>query len=74
MARNEGYQLVVVQQSTDSEPYHQASYPPRPLFILGSEDDGVPDLLRWAADLIVEIPLYGLIDSLNVSTAGCRYV
>ena len=31
MARREGYQIVAVQQTPDSQPYHQAAYPPRPL-------------------------------------------
>ena len=70
IAREEGYQLVAVQQTPDSEPYHRASYPPQPLFILGSEDAGLPDELRVGADLAVEIPLYGVIDSLNVATAA----
>lgn len=69
-ARRRGYQLVAVQQTPDSEPYHRASYPPQPLFILGSEDAGLPDSLRLTADLVVEIPLYGAIDSLNVATAA----
>jgi|GEM_PF-1294415 len=69
-ARELGYQPVAVQQTPDSKPYHQAHYPPRPLFILGSEDAGLPDELRWSADLVVEIPLFGLIDSLNVATAA----
>jgi tRNA G18 (ribose-2'-O)-methylase SpoU len=70
MARKAGYQIVAVQQTPDSQPYHQATYPPCPLFVLGSEDSGLPDLLREAADLVVEIPLHGLIDSLNVATAA----
>lgn len=69
-ARVQGYQIVAVQQTPDSQPYHQANYPPNPLFVLGSEDAGLPDSLRTAADLIVEIPLYGLIDSLNVASAA----
>ena len=69
-ARRKGYQIVAIQQTPDSVPYHQATYPPHPLFVLGSEDSGLPDTLRKAADLIVEIPLYGLIDSLNVATAA----
>ena len=64
------YQLVVIQQTPLSAPYHQAEYPPRPLFVVGAEDDGVPQPLRRAADLLVEIPQYGLIDSLNVAAAA----
>ena len=69
-ARRSGYQLVAIQQTLQSQPYHLADYPPNPLFIVGSEDMGLSDELRVAADLAVEIPLYGLIDSLNVSTAA----
>ncbi|MEZ4463074.1 MAG: TrmH family RNA methyltransferase [bacterium] len=69
-AREEGYQLVAVQQTPDSVPYHTAVYPPRPLFVMGAEDRGVPPALRAAADLVVEIPLFGGIDSLNVAAAA----
>ncbi len=69
-ARSRGYQIVAVQQTPDSAPYHRADYPPRPLFVLGAEDEGVPPALRAAADLAVEIPLFGAIDSLNVAAAA----
>ncbi len=70
MAREGDYQIVAVQQTPRSVPYHQADYPPRPLFVLGTEDDGLPAGLRLAADLVVEIPLWGVIDSLNVAAAA----
>ena len=70
MAREGDYQLVAVQQTPRSVPYHQADYPPRPLFVLGTEDDGLPASLRHAADLVVEIPMWGAIDSLNVAAAA----
>ena len=69
-AREENYQIVAIQQTAASEPYHKAIYPPRPLFVVGSEDVGMPDSLREAADLVVEIPQFGIIDSLNVATAA----
>ncbi|MGC6418705.1 MAG: TrmH family RNA methyltransferase [Bradymonadia bacterium] len=69
-ARSHGYQIVAIQQSAGSVPYHQANYPPKPLFVVGSEDAGMQTALRLAADLMVEIPQYGLIDSLNVATAA----
>ena len=70
LAREGDYQIVVVQQTPDSVPYHQADYPPRPLFVMGAEDTGVPPALRRAADLVVEIPQFGVIDSLNVAAAA----
>ncbi|MCB9524909.1 MAG: hypothetical protein H6702_16235 [Myxococcales bacterium] len=69
-AREAGYQIVAVQQTPRSVPYHTADYPPRPLFVLGAEGEGLPDALRLAADLVVEIPLFGVIDSLNVAAAA----
>lgn len=69
-ARETGRQLVAVQQTPVSVPYHRAVYPPRPLFVLGAEDEGVPTALRHAADLLVEIPQWGVIDSLNVAAAA----
>lgn len=69
-ARETGRQLVAVQQTPASVPYHRAVYPPRPLFVLGAEDEGVPAALRRAADLLVEIPQWGVIDSLNVAAAA----
>lgn len=70
LAREAGYQIVAVQQTPDSVPYHRASYPPCPLFVMGAEDEGVPAPLRLAADLVVEIPMFGAIDSLNVAAAA----
>ena len=69
-ARAADYQIVALQQTPVSVPFHQADYPPRPLFVVGAEDDGVPPRLRRAADLLIEIPMYGLIDSLNVAAAA----
>ena len=60
---------MAIQQTAGSVPYHQAEYPPNPLFVVGAEDVGMPADLREAADLNVEIPQYGIIDSLNVATA-----
>ncbi len=70
LARSKGYQLVAVQQTPCSEAYHLADYPPKPLFMMGAEDLGLPDSLRLAADLAIEIPMFGEIDSLNVATAA----
>jgi tRNA G18 (ribose-2'-O)-methylase SpoU len=69
-ARGLGYQIVAVQQSPGAERFDEADYPPRPCIVLGSEGPGLPPWLCAAADLVVEIPLRGAIDSLNVASAG----
>lgn len=70
IARSRGYQIVCVQQTPASVNYLKADYPPNPLFVMGAEDLGVPPELRAEADLLVEIPLFGVIDSLNVAAAA----
>ncbi|MAE70052.1 MAG: hypothetical protein CME06_06240 [Gemmatimonadetes bacterium] len=68
-ARLGGYQIVGIQQTPASHSYHRAPYPPRPLFVAGAEAEGLPAALRVGADLLVEIPHFGEIDSLNVAAA-----
>jgi tRNA(Leu) C34 or U34 (ribose-2'-O)-methylase TrmL len=69
-ARQRGYQLVAVQQSPTAERFDRADYPPRPCLVVGSEGPGLSPLLCAQADLVVEIPQRGEIDSLNVATAA----
>lgn len=69
-ARSHGYQLVAVQQSPGAERFDRADYPPRPCLLLGSEGPGLDPDLCARADLVVEIPLRGDIDSLNVGCAA----
>ena len=38
--------------------------------VLGSEGDGVSELVRQRSDLVVSIPMYGKVNSFNVSTAA----
>lgn len=65
-----GYGLVGVQQSPGAQRYDVARYPPRPLLVVGCEATGLPAVARLACDLLVEIPLAGQIDSLNVAVAA----
>jgi len=65
-----GYALVGVQQSPAARPYDQVRYPRKPLLIVGTEATGLPPLARLACDLLVEIPLSGRLDSLNVAVAA----
>lgn len=69
-ARAKGYQLVAVQQSPGAERFDRANYPPRPCLLLGSEGPGLPPELCARADMVVEIPQRGQIDSLNVACAA----
>lgn len=51
-------------------PYHACDCRGAAALILGSEGFGISRLLREKCDFVVSIPMYGLLNSMNVSAAG----
>lgn len=50
--------------------YYDADFSLPAAIIFGSEGDGVGRLAKEKSDFLVSIPMYGLVNSLNVSTAA----
>jgi tRNA G18 (ribose-2'-O)-methylase SpoU len=69
-AREQGMEIVALESETNAVSMFEATYPRRPLFVLGQEKGGVPPEIMEAAALVVEIPQWGLVPSLNVAAAG----
>jgi tRNA G18 (ribose-2'-O)-methylase SpoU len=68
--RKRGYQIVAVEQAHNSSPYTQAGvYRPPLALIFGHERAGVAPAALQAADVRVEVPVYGMANSLNVAMA-----
>ncbi len=65
-----GWQLVAVELDSRSVGMFEAEYPENPCFLLGAEIGGVPEELLDAAELVVQIPQWGLVPSLNLAVAG----
>ena len=66
----EGRQVVAVEQAHHSQPYTRPGmYRPPLALILGHERAGVAPAALDAADLCVEVPVYGMANSLNVAMA-----
>jgi len=59
----------------NAKPYHTISYPKRTMIILGNEGNGVSREIIEMCDQTITIPMYGDIESLNVSIAAalCMY-
>lgn len=59
----------------NTKPYHTISYPKRTMIILGNEGNGVSREIIEMCDQAITIPMYGDIESLNVSIAAalCMY-
>lgn len=65
------YQIVSVEQSASSVPIYKCPpLTPQTALVLGHEVDGVSDAILAASSLIVEIPMHGSKESLNVSAAA----
>lgn len=50
--------------------YHLEDYTSGTAFVMGSESDGLTELWRKEADRIIQIPMAGIADSLNVSVSA----
>ncbi len=62
--------VVSMEISTSSVEYTDVQYVPPLCLVLGREYDGVnPEVLKLS-DKIVHLPMYGMLNSINVSTAA----
>jgi tRNA G18 (ribose-2'-O)-methylase SpoU len=67
--RSDGYRLVGLEQTTDSQNLHNYTFVRRTALVIGNERTGLtPELLAMLDD-VVEIPVWGLPFSYNVATA-----
>jgi 23S rRNA (guanosine2251-2'-O)-methyltransferase len=64
-----GFQLIAATEKAE-EPIFKADFTKPVAVILGSEDKGVDPKLLKMADALVKIPMFGAIQSLNVSAAA----
>ena len=64
------WDLVAVELDPRAVNLFDAAYPQRPCFLLGAELGGIPADLLGEAKLVVQIPQWGLVPSLNLAVAG----
>ena len=62
--------LWVFVSEADGIPYYETDFCVPAAIVLGSEGAGVSKTVRDKSDFTVSIPMYGKINSLNVSTAA----
>ena len=67
--RASGTHIVSVELTDRSRPYHGVDYPEDVAFIFGHEVAGVAVPILTASDQVVEIPMLGRKNSLNVGTS-----
>ena len=73
--KNEGYVVYGLEIAKNSVNFKRAQYKFPCVLILGNEVDGINDELMKLVDEVISIPMLGLANSLNVSTAFgiCAY-
>ena len=54
----------------DGTPYERLDYTGAAALVLGSEGFGISRLVREKCDFVASIPLYGRVNSMNVSAAA----
>lgn len=50
--------------------YCDETYPDKTAIVLGSEGEGIRKKVKESCDMLIKIPMFGKINSLNVSVAG----
>ncbi len=71
--KKEGHTILALEQSKDSIPYTKVRISTKEwsktVLVLGSEVSGLPRPILKKADTIIEIPMHGKKESLNVAVA-----
>lgn len=62
--------LWIFTSEADGTPYYETDFNCACAIVLGSEGNGVSRIVKENSDFIVSIPMYGKVNSLNVSTAA----
>jgi tRNA G18 (ribose-2'-O)-methylase SpoU len=68
--RADGYRLVGLEQTSNSQNLHQYQFHRRTALVIGNERTGLTEDLLARLDDVVEIPVWGLPFSYNVATAA----
>ena len=68
--KQQGYQIAAIELCKKSINYLEAEYQLPIAFVLGSEKKGVSDEVIALSDMLIHIPMFGMGNSMNVSSAG----
>lgn len=68
--KKEGFEIIAVEQAPNSVDYKKVKPKPKCAIILGSEVGGLSKSILEKCDIVAEIPMGGMKESLNVSVAA----
>lgn len=67
--KEQGVKIIIVEHTNASVPFTEPKYEFPLCLVMGNEVDGVSEQVIQQADMAIEIPMFGLKQSLNVSVA-----
>ena len=67
--KQKGTQIIALEQTDDSIDYREFDYEKPVAIVVGNEVDGIAQEILELCDAAVEIPMLGIANSLNISTA-----
>ena len=67
--KTQGYHIVILEHTDQPQFYHEVKYEFPLCLVVGHEITGVSDEVVELADMAIEIPMFGIKQSLNVSVA-----
>lgn len=70
MLKKKGYIIAAIEQSKQAIDYKKYKPSTNVVFVLGNEVSGIPERILATCDAIIEIPMRGTKESLNVSVAA----
>lgn len=65
-----GYQVVATHLSSDAKPIQEIDFTQPTALVLGNEKEGITPEMAQLADHRVILPMYGFVQSFNISVAG----
>ena len=68
--KSNGYKIAVMETTQRSELYTLVNFPYNTALVVGNELTGVDTRVIELADFVIQIPTYGIKNSLNVASAA----
>jgi len=70
LKQDTGVWVIGLEGSSDAQPYDQVRLDGPLALVVGSEGEGLRSLVRRSCDILVGLPMFGQIESLNAAVAG----
>ncbi|MEO0077616.1 MAG: RNA methyltransferase, partial [candidate division WOR-3 bacterium] len=67
--RSRGIQVIALETASPARPFHEFAFQPPAALVLGNEALGVSQAVLALCDAVVEIPVFGFKNSINVAAA-----